>query len=207
MSKIVRKKKLYKENNHVDKIRDICNFLQANKEIIMRRASELKKLHKDPFDLTDEVFGLYLTDLRDCCTKQRAKSPGSSYLNSKLPIKSIQSIVNEEKMRFDEGLPIDVEAMRQLYTWLISPKTGFDKYDRMFSPKTVSDKQLLDYMLKVLQNAVGEPDPLTQPQVNIAEKDFRQVKKRYLKLFKEDDSTDYKIVIDEYYREKERRKK
>ena len=201
------KRRTYKENNHVDEIRKICDFIQTNIGILAKRAPQLKKLHKDSFDITEKPIRRYLTDIRDCVTKTRAKYPGSSYLYSKLPVKTIQAIINEEKMRFDEGLPIDVDALRQLYSWLIQPKTSFDNYDDMFSPQTVSDAHLRDYMLKVLQNAAGDPDPLTQPQVNVAEKDFRQVKKRYLKLFKEDDSTDYKIVIDEYYREKERRKK
>lgn len=60
------------------------------------------------------------------------------------------------------------------------------------------------YWLQTLQNKAGDPDPLTQPQVRLDEKEVARVYKRYVKAFKDDDLTGYEFFIDEYLRGKKK---
>lgn len=86
-----------------------------------------------------------------------------------------------------------------------------DRFQKSAPQRKNEEPRIIDhirsYMLKTLQNAAGATDPLTQPQVNLSEKEVVRVHKRYVKAFKEDDLIDYKRFIDDYYRESERRKK
>ncbi len=53
------------------------------------------------------------------------------------------------------------------------------------------------HLLRVRQNALGEPNPLIQTQVTVTEKEVTRVHKRYVKAFKEDDLIDHKRFVED----------
>lgn len=94
---------------------------------------------------------------------------------------------------------MSIDRLKFVLSW---PEFYRSKIDKIKNRHPVHKDKIRSLMLKNRQNAAGEPDPLTQVQVTVDEKEVGRVYKKYVKAYKEDDLTDPKWFVDDYYRRK-----